>query len=307
MVADDAEERLDNRRCDIRGEYEPGDRSIGISVVHHQKRKRCRKCALVDIGANVPGHAKVVDEFVFFSSCNHRHAFMFDELGCAGRGMATLGLINPGANAIVHAEFIADGLAFRFILVRNGGIDGRHDHAWHVFTNFAREIEHALECGVAEFAANEFVVFVSVGRIQRNGNRVDDAFELRRDITAVDEAALAVGVYTNWHIVAAFHLGCDLFEGFECACWLAESAENDFTVGAHILFIESRHDFLEGRLMFKPQHVVGAFAAFADACCSLAYAERARAAAAIREVDVEPVVDGVDDGFGFLHSELLST
>ena len=59
--------------------------------------------------------------------------------------------------------------------------------------------------------------------------------------------------------------------------------------------------------MLKPQHVVGAFAVFADARCSLANAERARAAAAIREVDVESVVDGIDDGFGFLHSELLST
>ena len=51
--------------------------------------------------------------------------------------------------------------------------------------------------------------------------------------------------------------------------------------------------------MLKPQHVVGAFAVFADARCSLANAERARAAAAIREVDVESVVDGIDDGFGF--------
>ena len=307
MVADGAEERLDNRRCDIRGEYEPGDRCIGISVVHHQKRKRCRKRALVDIGANVPGHAKVVDEFVFFSSRNHRHAFILDELGCAGRGIATLGLINPGANAVTYAEFIADGLAFRFVLVRNRGIDGRHDHAWHVFTNFAREIEHALECGVAEFASNEFVVFVSVGRIQRNGNGIDDAFEFRGDITAVDEAALSVGVYTNWHIVAAFHFGRDLFEGFERACWLAESTENDFFVRAHILFVESRHDFLERGLVLKPQHVVGAFAVFADARRGLANAERARAAAAVREIDIESVVDGIDDCFGFEHSELLST
>ena len=59
--------------------------------------------------------------------------------------------------------------------------------------------------------------------------------------------------------------------------------------------------------MLKPQHVVGTFAVFSDACCSLAYAERARATAAVREIDVESVVDGIDDGFGFLHSELLST
>ena len=216
-------------------------------------------------------------------------------------------LIDPGANAIVHAEFIADGLAFCFILVGNGGIDGRHDDVRYVFANFAREIEHALECGVAELAANEFVVFVSVWCIQRNGNRVDNTFELRRDIPPVDETALAVGVYANRHIVAAFHFGCDLFEGFECTCGLAESAENDFTVGAHILFVESRHDFLEGRLMLKPKHVVGSFAVFADARCGLANAERARAAAAIREVDVESVVDGIDDCFGFEHSELLST
>ena len=216
-------------------------------------------------------------------------------------------LIDPGANAIVHAEFIADGLAFCFILVGNGGIDGRHDHVWHVFTNFAREIEHALECGVAEFAANEFVVFVSVGRIQRNGNGIDDAFEFRGDITAVDEAALSVGVYTNRHIVAAFHFGCDLFEGFERACGLAESAENDFFVSVHVLFVESFHDFFERGLVFKPKHVVGSFAVFADARCGLANAERARAAAAIREVDVESIVDGIDDCFGFEHSELLST
>ncbi len=307
MVADGAEERLDNRRCDIRGEYKPGDRSIGISVVHHQKRKRCRKRALVDIGANVPGHAKVVDEFVFFSSRNHRHAFILDELGCAGRGIATLGLIDPGANAVTYAKFIADGLAFRFVLVRNRGFDGRHDYVRHVFTNFVREIEHALECGVAEFAANEFVVFVSVGRIQRNGNRVDNTFELRRDIPPVDEAALAVGVYANGQVVATLHFGCDLFEGFERACWLAESAENDFFVSTHILFVESRHDFFERGLVLKPQHVVGPFAVFADARRGLANAERARAAAAVREIDVETVVDGIDDCFGFEHSELLST
>ena len=59
--------------------------------------------------------------------------------------------------------------------------------------------------------------------------------------------------------------------------------------------------------MLKPKHVVGSFAVFADACCGLANAERARAAAAIREVDVESIVDGIDDCFGFEHSELLST
>ena len=59
--------------------------------------------------------------------------------------------------------------------------------------------------------------------------------------------------------------------------------------------------------MLKPQHVVGAFAVFADACCSLANAERACATAAVREIDVESVVDGIDDCFGFEHSELLST
>ena len=83
------------------------------------------------------------------------------------------------------------------------------------------KIEHALECGVAEFAANEFVVFVSVGRIQRNGNRVDDAFEFRGDITAVDEAA-----YARWRLREPAYrsgvsdFGCDLFEGFERVCWL---------------------------------------------------------------------------------------
>lgn len=59
--------------------------------------------------------------------------------------------------------------------------------------------------------------------------------------------------------------------------------------------------------MLKPQYVVGPFAVFADARCGLAYAERTCATAAVREVDVEPVVDGVDDCFGFEHSELLST
>ena len=83
--------------------------------------------------------------------------------------------------------------------------------------------------------------------------------------------------------------------------------ENDITVGVHILFVESRHDFFERGLVLKPQHDVGSFAVFADARCGLANAERARAAAAIREVDVESNVDGVDDGFGFEHSELLST
>ena len=118
---------------------------------------------------------------------------------------------------------------------------------------------------------------------------------------------MSVGVYTNRHIVAAFHFGCDLFEGFECACWLAESAENDFFVSAHILFVESRHDFFERGPVLKPKHVVGSFAVFADARCGLANAERARATAAIREIDVESVVDGIDDCFSFEHSELLST
>ena len=54
--------------------------------------------------------------------------------------------------------------------------------------------------------------------------------------------------------------------------------------------------------MLKPQHVVGPFAVFADARRGLANAERARAAAAVREIDVEPIVDGVDDGFSFLHA-----
>ena len=215
------------------------------------------------------------------------------------------GLVDPGANAIAHAELVADGLAFRLVLVRNGGIDGRHDHVWHVFANFAREIEHALECGIAELAANEFMIFVGVGRIERNGDRVDDALELGRDISPVDEAALAVGVYSNRYIVAAFHLGCDLFERFECACGLAEAAENDFFVSAHVLLVEGFHDFLERRLMFEPKHVIGSFAVFADARCGLANAERARAAATIREVDVEPIVDGVDDGFGFLHDSFF--
>ena len=219
--------------------------------------------------------------------------------------MMLFGLVDPGANAIVHAEFVAYGLAFRFILVRNGGINGRHDHVWHVFANFTREIEHALECGIAELAANEFMIFVGVGRIERNGDRVNDALELGRDISPVDEAALAVGVYSNRYIVAAFHLGCDLFERFECACGLAEPAENDFVVSAHVLFVEGCHDLFERRLVFEPQHVVGSFAVFAHTARALADAERARAAATIREVDVEPIVDGVDNGFGFLHDSFF--
>ena len=216
-----------------------------------------------------------------------------------------LGLVDPGANAIAHAEVVADGLAFRLVLVGNGGIDGRHDHVWHVFANFAREIEHALECGIAELAANEFMIFVGVGRIERNGDRVNDAPELGRDISPVDEAALAVGVYANRYIVAAFHLGSDLFERFECACGLAEPAENDFVVSAHVLLIEGCHDLFERRLVFEPQNVVGAFAVFAHAARALADAERAGAAAAVGEVDVKSIVDGVDDGFGFLHDSFF--
>ena len=49
MIADGAKEGLNNCRCDIRGEYEPGDRGVGIAIVHDQKRQRCRKRALVDV------------------------------------------------------------------------------------------------------------------------------------------------------------------------------------------------------------------------------------------------------------------
>ena len=60
--------------------------------------------------------------------------------------------------------------------------------------------------------------------------------------------------------------------------------------------------------MVEPQVVLAAFAVLAHAVGGLADAEGAGAAAAVRQVDVEPVVHGIDDGLGFRfrHDELLS-
>ena len=43
FLVDTIKEKIKN------GEYEPGDRGVGIAIVHDQKRQRCRKRALVDI------------------------------------------------------------------------------------------------------------------------------------------------------------------------------------------------------------------------------------------------------------------
>ena len=60
--------------------------------------------------------------------------------------------------------------------------------------------------------------------------------------------------------------------------------------------------------MVEPQVVLAAFAVLAHAVGGLADAEGAGAAAAVGQVDIEPVVHGVYDGLGFRfrHDEPLS-
>ena len=190
----------------------------------------------------------------------------------------------------------------------DGRLHGGHHDVGHILAHFAGEVEHARERRVAEAAAHDGGVLVGVGGVQADGDRVHDALELRRDIAAADQAALAVGVHAHGQVVAALHFGGHALEHVEGAGRLAVAAEDHLFVAAHVLLIECGHDLLEGGLVVEPQVVLAAFAVLAHAVGGLADAEGAGAAAAVGQVDIEPVVHGVYDGLGFRfrHDEPLS-
>ena len=169
----------------------------------------------------------------------------------------------------------------------------------HVVAHFAGEIEHALKCRVTELAAHDGGVFLRVRRVQADGHRVHDARKLRRNVASVDKTALAVGVHAHRQVVAALHLGGHALEHVKCAGRFAVAAKHHFFVAAHVLSVEGGHNLFERGLMVEPQVVFAAFAVASHAISGLTDAERTRAAAAVRQVHVQPVVHGVHDSFGF--------
>ena len=69
---------------------------------------------------------------------------------CASWARFRSALPRPGADAIAHAKLLADGAAPLLVLVRDGGLDGGHDHVGHVALDLAREIYHGVERLLAE-------------------------------------------------------------------------------------------------------------------------------------------------------------
>ena len=68
--------------------------------------------------------------------------------------------VHPGADAVAHAQLVADALAGGLVLVADGRLHGGHHDVGHVFAHFAGEVEHARERLVAEAAAHDGGVLV---------------------------------------------------------------------------------------------------------------------------------------------------
>lgn len=69
---------------------------------------------------------------------------------CASWARFRSALPCPGTDTVAHAELLTDGAALLLVLVRDGGLDGGHDHVGHVALDLAREIYHGVERFFAE-------------------------------------------------------------------------------------------------------------------------------------------------------------
>lgn len=162
---------------------------------------------------------------------------------------------------------------------------GEH-HRRDVDCRAACELEHRRVGLLTKLAAREREILVRVGAVEADRDDVDDSFELGRDITAVAERTLAVGVDAHRQLRVLLHPTSDLLEHVKCFHGLSISAEDEFGVTRKVELAQPVDDLPGRGFAFEPEDIVAV-----DSIGFVADAEGAAAWATIGEVDVERVAD----------------
>lgn len=162
---------------------------------------------------------------------------------------------------------------------------GEH-HRRDVDCRAACELEHRRVGLLTKLAAREREILVRVGAVEADRDGVDDSFELGRDITAVAERTLAVGVDAHRQLRVLLHPASDLLEHVKCFHGLAIPAEDELRITREVELTKLLDDLSSRGFALEPEDIVAV-----DSVGFVANAKGAAARAAIGEVHVERVAD----------------
>ena len=150
---------------------------------------------------------------------------------------------------------------------------------------FPGEVEHRLERLITETATDQFVVTVGIRCVQTDGNGVNQSFEIRCNVAAIDKIAETVGIDTDRLVVSFFKIAGNFQKHIDTFCRFAKTAEDEFIKRSHVKVGEIGDNLIIFRFTGKPQGI-----GFSHMIHCLSQTESTGTWTFIRKIDIKIVV-----------------